>query len=109
MTVRNLYAAALAACLGVTVTSPISAQQAAVGTTPNQQMADAVARTLNQSPQLKNFRVSVAYANGVAELSGTVADQGVSFHYFGGAQSVTAGTFTVIWAAPTAAIFSGTV
>ena len=28
---------------------------------------------------------------------GTVADQGVSYHYFGGAQSVTAGTFTIIW------------
>ena len=28
---------------------------------------------------------------------GTVADQGVSFNYFGGAQSVTAGTFTIIW------------
>jgi|SRR5829696_806721 len=29
--------------------------------------------------------------------AGTVAKQGVSFHYFGGAQSVTSGTFTVIW------------
>jgi len=28
---------------------------------------------------------------------GTVADQGVSFHYFGGAQGVTAGTFTIVW------------
>lgn len=28
---------------------------------------------------------------------GTVADQGVSFHYFGGAQSVTSGTFSVMW------------
>lgn len=28
---------------------------------------------------------------------GTVADQGITFHYFGGAQSVTAGTFTVVW------------
>lgn len=28
---------------------------------------------------------------------GTVADQGVCFNYFGGAQSVTAGTFTVVW------------
>ena len=26
-----------------------------------------------------------------------VADQGVSYHYFGGVQSVTAGTFTVTW------------
>ncbi len=31
--------------------------------------------------------------------AGTVADQGVSFHYFGGTQSVTAGLFTVVWAA----------
>lgn len=28
---------------------------------------------------------------------GTVADQGISFHYFGGAQSVTVGTFTIVW------------
>jgi hypothetical protein len=30
-------------------------------------------------------------------LASPVADQGVSYHYFGGAQSVTAGTFTVVW------------
>jgi hypothetical protein len=29
--------------------------------------------------------------------AGTVADQGSSYHYFGGAQSVTSGTFSVIW------------
>lgn len=29
--------------------------------------------------------------------AGTVAKQGTSFHYFGGSQSVTAGTFTIIW------------
>jgi len=29
--------------------------------------------------------------------AGTVADQGASFHYFGGAQSVVSGTFTIIW------------
>jgi hypothetical protein len=28
---------------------------------------------------------------------GSVADQGVSFNYFGGAQSVTGGTFTIVW------------
>lgn len=28
-----------------------------------------------------------------------VADQGICYNYFGGAQSVTAGTFTVVWAA----------
>jgi hypothetical protein len=31
---------------------------------------------------------------------GTVAAQGMCFNYFGGAQSVTAGTFTVQWATP---------
>jgi len=29
--------------------------------------------------------------------AGTVAKQGVSYHYFGGTQGVTAGTFTVVW------------
>lgn len=29
--------------------------------------------------------------------AGTVAKQGTSYHWFGGAQSVTAGTFSVIW------------
>jgi hypothetical protein len=30
-------------------------------------------------------------------LTAPVADQGIAFHYYGGSQSVTAGTFTVIW------------
>lgn len=34
-----------------------------------------------------------------AITAGTVADQGVCFNYFGGAQSVTAGTFTIVWSA----------
>ena len=29
--------------------------------------------------------------------AGTVAKQGVCFNYFGGGQSVTAGTFTIVW------------
>lgn len=29
--------------------------------------------------------------------AGTVAKQGMSYHYFGGTQGVTAGTFTVVW------------
>lgn len=32
--------------------------------------------------------------------AGTVAKQGLCFNYFGGSQSVTAGTFTVAWATP---------
>ncbi|MGW6255423.1 hypothetical protein [Streptomyces sp. NPDC055085] len=30
---------------------------------------------------------------------GTVADQGVCFNYFGGAQTVSGGTFTIVWSA----------
>lgn len=29
--------------------------------------------------------------------AGTVADQGICFNYFGGAQSVASGTFTIVW------------
>jgi hypothetical protein len=32
-------------------------------------------------------------------LASPVAKQGVCFNYFGGAQSVTAGTFTIVWSA----------
>lgn len=32
-------------------------------------------------------------------LTTPVADQGMSYNYFGGANSVTAGTFTIVWAA----------
>jgi hypothetical protein len=31
---------------------------------------------------------------------GTVAKQGLCYNYFGGAQSVVAGTFTIVWATP---------
>jgi hypothetical protein len=31
------------------------------------------------------------------DLTAPVADMGISFHYFGGAQSVTTGTFTIVW------------
>lgn len=46
--------------------------------------------------------VTLTDANGClvyddAISGGTVADQGVTYHWFGGAQSVTAGTFTIVW------------
>jgi len=31
------------------------------------------------------------------DTSTTPNDQGISYHYFGGTQSVTAGTFTIVW------------
>ena len=43
--------------------------------------------------------------------AGTVAKQGLCYNYFGGSQSVTAGTFTIIWATvgSTTAVFNVTV
>lgn len=35
--------------------------------------------------------------------AGTVAKQGLCYNYFGGSQSVTAGTFTINWATPSGA------
>jgi hypothetical protein len=34
---------------------------------------------------------------------GTVAKQGMCFNYFGGTQTITAGTFTILWATPAGA------
>lgn len=43
--------------------------------------------------------------------AGTVAKQGICFNYFGGAQTVTGGTFTIVWATvgATTGIFNITV
>ena len=38
---------------------------------------------------------TLVYDNSIT--AGTVAKQGISFHYFGGVQGVTAGTFTIVW------------
>lgn len=46
---------------------------------------------------LANVFGCLVYDNTIT--AGTVAKQGVCFNYFGGAQSVTAGTFTVVWSA----------
>lgn len=35
--------------------------------------------------------------------AGTVAAQGICFNYFGGTQTITAGTFTILWATPVSA------
>ncbi|WP_433731007.1 hypothetical protein ACQP2Y_21580 [Actinoplanes sp. CA-051413] len=49
-----------------------------------------------------NVTISNAYGCLVYDdtiTAGTVADQGVCFNSFGGAASVTAGTFTIVWSA----------
>lgn len=58
-------------------------------------MFDAADVTHSNTATLTNAYGALVYNDSIT--GGTIADQGVSFHYFGGAQSVTAGTFTVVW------------
>lgn len=46
-----------------------------------------------------NTTIAGAYGTQVYDdtLASVVVDQGVSYHYFGGTQSVTAGTFQIAW------------
>jgi hypothetical protein len=46
---------------------------------------------------LTNVYGCLVYDNTIAVGTGGVADQGICFNYFGGAQSVTSGTFTIVW------------
>lgn len=46
---------------------------------------------------LTNAYGCLVYDDTITAGTGGVADQGVCFNYFGGAQSVTAGTFTIVW------------
>jgi hypothetical protein len=57
------------------------------------------------STTLANVYGCLVYA---ALIASPVADQGISYHYFSGVQSVTAGSFTVVWDA-TNGIFSLTI
>jgi len=58
---------------------------------------------------LTAFFGCLVYDNSIS--AGTVAKQGMCFNYFGGSQTITAGTFTIIWATvgPTTGIFNITV
>lgn len=46
---------------------------------------------------ISNAYGCLVYDNTITAGTGGVADQGVTFHYFGGGQSVTSGTFTIVW------------
>lgn len=50
----------------------------------------------NSTTTLTNAFGALVYDKSIAT---PVADQGICFSYFGGGQSVTAGTFTVVWSA----------
>lgn len=58
-------------------------------------MFDASDTTHSNTVTLTNAYGCLVYDDSIT--AGTVADQGVSYHYFGGAQSVTTGTFTIVW------------
>jgi hypothetical protein len=57
-------------------------------------MLDAADVTSGSAATLANVYGALVYDD---TLTTPVADQAISFNYFGGAQSVTAGTFTVVW------------
>jgi hypothetical protein len=46
---------------------------------------------------LSNVYGCLVYDNTITAGTGGVAKQGVCFNYFGGPQSITAGTFTIVW------------
>jgi len=58
-------------------------------------MFDAADLTGGGNVTLANVFGVLVYDDSIT--GGTVADQGISYHYLGGAQGVTAGTFTVLW------------
>lgn len=46
---------------------------------------------------LTNVFGCLVYDDTITAGTGGVADEGISYNYFGGAQTVTGGTFTIIW------------
>lgn len=46
---------------------------------------------------LANVYGCLVYDDTITAGTGGVADEGLSFNYFGGPQGVTAGTFTIVW------------
>lgn len=56
---------------------------------------DATDTTHSNTVTISNAFGCLVYDDSIT--AGTVADQGISYHSFGGAQSVTTGTFTIVW------------
>lgn len=86
MSVRSRFLAA--AVLGLGVTSAAWAQEPApfgvdrsqslaarAGVSENQRVANTIAHHLRHSGQLHKYQIDIAFQSGVADLSGTVADQ----------------------------------
>lgn len=58
-------------------------------------------QTVTASVTLAGFFGALVYDNTISGV--TVAQQGMCFNYFGGTQTITAGTFTIQWATPAGA------
>lgn len=56
---------------------------------------DAADTTHSSTVTLADVNGCLVYDDDVS--GGTVVDQGICYNWFGGAQSVTAGTFTIVW------------
>jgi hypothetical protein len=75
---------------GATLTSPVGSVSS------NVFKFDAADTASSGSVTLSNVYGCLIYDDDITATN-TVADQGVCYNYFGGAQSVTSGTFTVVW------------
>lgn len=60
-------------------------------------MFDAADTTHSNTVTLTNAYGCLVYDSTITAGTGGVAAQGIAFHAFGGAQSVTTGTFTIVW------------
>lgn len=79
---------------------PLASKTYTVLTTGSQTTPSAIAFDAADLAGGGNVTIANAYGCLVYDNSitaGTVAKQGMCFNYFGGAQSVTAGTFTIVW------------
>ena len=63
--------------------------------------APTAGQTSTASVTLSGFYGAFVYDSTIT--GGTVASQGMCFNYFGGTQTVTAATFTILWATPASA------
>jgi hypothetical protein len=63
--------------------------------------APTAGQTSTASVTLSGFYGAFVYDSTIS--GGTVASQGICYNYFGGTQTVTAATFTILWATPASA------
>lgn len=87
VTGSGIWAAGGRPLSGKTITNP------ATGVT----MFDATDLAGAGTGTLTNVYGCLVYDDTITAGTGGVADEGICFNYFGGAQSVTSGTFTIVW------------